>query len=350
MKEKIVDSTIKKCKNCGGNLMFSPHFQCLYCENCNSQFEIEKDTNIEKHEYSDNIKKDDNVVNSKKIYKCQNCGANIELDGLQQSRVCPYCESPYVVENKELVGLKPDMVVPFAFDKEKASENFVKNIKHKWFLPNKFKKAPPIDRIYGIYFPAFGFDEDTVSTYDGRLEHDHTTTINGHATTTTTYQHIKGTIALNHENIFVETSNHLTQNQFEGIKPFNTENFYKYNDDFIRGYSVEYYVDELNVCKDRAEVLIDNNIRANILRKYSYDRVSYLNVSTTRSNLKYDYAILPTYKFTYHYGKKDYTTFMNGQTGRVDNNLPKSKVKITFTVLTIILIIACIIGLSIFLG
>ena len=78
-------------------------------------------------------------------------------------------------------------------------------------------------------------------------------------------------------------------------------------------------------------------IRSDILRKYTYDGVSYLNVNTDYSNETFEYDILPVYRFDYDYKNKKYVTYMNGQTGRVDNNIPKSPAKIALVVILIIL-------------
>lgn len=328
--------------------MFSPVFQSLSCENCSTKKEIKFDRLVDKHEYVEgqNISHSaeyDDWKNNNRIFKCKNCGATIMLNGTEISKTCPYCESPYVSQTEEIPGIKPDIVVPFQFDKTKAAEHFISGIKNMWFLPNQFKKSPPMDEIHGIYFPAFTFDAHTLSKYDGKLEK-HTTHrgADGRTYTTVSYQHISGTKELNHKNVMVETSTHLSAMQFEGIKPFSSNGFVRYEDDFIRGYAVEHYVDALENCKKMADSMMDNIIRKSILSGYHYDAVNYLNVSTLRSDEKFSYIILPSYRFNYKYKGKDYTTFMNGQTGKVGKGLPRSAVKITFFVLGIIAVIAVI--------
>ena len=130
--------------------------------------------------------------------------------------------------------------------------------------------------------------------------------------------------------------------------PYISSDRFEFDNNFILGYSVEYYTDKLSDCKVRADSTIDGIIRNNILSSYHYDRVRYLNISTKRSDEKFAYGILPAYKFTYNYNKKNYVTFMNGQTGKVGSGLPKSKIKITLFVLMIILIIAGIAALIFF--
>ena len=120
--------------------------------------------------------------------------------------------------------------------------------------------------------------------------------------------------------------------------PYNFNDSVKYDSDFIRGYSVEHFNNTLENCFKLSRISIDNKIRSQILSKYNYTSVVKLDVQTTYSNEKYCYHLLPVYKLDFNYKQKDYSTFMNGQTGKVGTGLPKSKVKITFFVLGIIAI------------
>ena len=52
----------------------------------------------------------------------------------------------------------------------------------------------------------------------------------------------------------------------------------------------------------------------------------------------------------YKYKEKTYNTLMNGQTGKVGGNVPRSKIKITLFVLMLILIFGGIIFLAYFFG
>ena len=89
------------------------------------------------------------------------------------------------------------------------------------------------------------------------------------------------------------------------------------------------------------------NIKREILSRYHYDRVVSFDMSTAYTNQKYMYYLVPVYKCDYKFKEKTYTTFMNGQTGKVGGGVPRSGVKIFFFVLMWVLIIAGIIVISI---
>lgn len=342
-----IQSKTNKCVNCGGNLEFSPSLQMLCCASCKSTIEIDKQQLVQKHDYDEsyNSKYDKNF---KGYLKCDNCGATVESDGNNVAIVCPYCQTSLVVDMNGQT-FKPDFIIPFKLDKEKASLYFQNGVKKKAFLPNAFKKKPEIDKIEAFYFPVFSFDENTYTEYEGKLEIDQThRTPDGHTHTTTSYRRIGGIKQLEHKNVFVETSSQFNQAELNCILPYNTNELCVYDEKFLMGYSMEKLSTSLTDCKKIADRIVDGRIKHSILSGYSYDRVAYLELNTTRSEQKFAYGALPVYKLTTSYKDKNYSILLNGQTGKIGSGLPKSKVKMTFFVLSIILFFAIFVGIIIF--
>jgi Zn finger protein HypA/HybF involved in hydrogenase expression len=341
--ENKIESLQSKCANCGGNLYYSPKSHDLFCKNCETHTQIVCDGEIQYHdlnkkpEFSKEYKQ---YVEQNKIFKCPNCGANVVLNKFEISQVCPYCATSLVANNKNSYGLKPDAIIPFEFDEGEASERFAKAVKKKFFAPRKFKKQIPQNQITGLYIPSFGFNTSTTSSYDGRLYNETTTRdSDGHTHTERHYFHISGNYKSDYKDVMVECSSHITQNELKGFLPFKFKEKKPFNNAFILGYSVEQYDKEINDCLSIYHSELDDLIKRDILRKYSYDGVSYLNVKTERTNETYQYHILPVYKFEYDYKYKKYITYMNGQTGRVDDNVPKSKLKIAMVIFFAILLV-----------
>lgn len=339
----------KKCKNCGGNLEFSPLFQSLYCENCKTTEDVDFNNQFSKHIVNnDEFNNFSNASDWKtNVYNCINCGARVINDELSYSKECPYCSSPIVVSNQTGNVLMPDSVVPFTIDKSKVFETYRKNIKRKWFLPNAFKKNPPMSNIKGIYIPAFGFDANTVNTYDGVLSD---TKTNSEGKSVTYTKHISGTKAINFTDNLVETSSHLNQQMLNSVKPYDIGKAVKFNDDFIRGFSVQHFEDSILKCYNISKEIMKQDIRNQILSKYTYTSVVRLNISSSYSNEKFCYYLLPAYKINFEYKKNQYTTFMNGQTGKVGDGLPQSKVKKCLFISGIIAILIAIILLCTIFG
>ena len=343
---KNIKSGLSKCPGCGGNLLFSPQTQDLVCEHCALHVELAKDKNINKHDYVSGKNFDDNDewAEGSRSYRCKSCGGQVSLVGFEISKICPYCGSTYVSEVKTLPGLKPDAVIPFAFDKTTAKLKFKEQIKHKVFVPTTFKKALPESKIYGLYVPTFSFDADVSATYNGVLEENYTTKDKDGNTIVKTHSfRVSGEMDDKFENVVIESSQKMTQNEIDSILPYDHSRAYNYDEGFVRGFFVEHYEDSLDKCYNLAENVMNINVRKKILFRYRYDRVVYLNVDANYSNKKYAYKLAPVYKFEYSFKKKKYLTCMNGQTGNIQNNLPKSGWKIFGLVFGIVAFIAFIV-------
>lgn len=337
------------CPSCGSTMIYSPQRQKLYCESCQTTKDIKFVALKEKHPYDQlKLTKQDKDYNAQIVnLSCPNCGASVINNAKGYSDICPYCNSALVANNIVDSVLKPDGIIPFVFSNEEASQKYRQGIKKKWFIPNKFKKAPPTENIKGIYIPCFSYDADTDSTYSGRLATDHThTDSQGRSHTVTTYKNISGIQKSQQRDILVETSSKINQIQLDEILPYNYSNLVKFNTSFIIGYSVEHFDKSLKDCKIIAENIMNENIKQIILNKYSYDRVVSFNLDTVFTNNMYNYNLIPIYKCDYTYKNKNYTTIMNGQTGMVGGGVPRSPIKITFFVMFILLIIGGIFAIA----
>ncbi len=338
MPAKTIKSNQNKCATCGGILKFSPKDRALKCESCGGIEKIDIKKEFDKHYFDEDVKKSkeyNEFKKTNKVFKCSSCGSNVILNSLEISKLCPYCSSPCVIDPKEDIGLKPDGIIPFKFGRKEASELYKKGIKKKWFLPNKFKKKPPIDEMKGVYVPSFSFDANASTTYYGKLGD---TKTDSKGRTHTTYRTISGKFNSQHHDVLVESSSKINQKTFNSINPYNMKEVVSFNSNFILGYSLEHYNQNLAECKIIADEIMKNKIKTLILSNYNYDVVAEFSQNTIFSEEKFAYFILPIYQVNYKYKDKNYTTFMNGQTGKVGSGYPKSAVKITFFILFIFLI------------
>ena len=204
------------------------------------------------------------------------------------TKICPYCGSNFVLNENEIVGLKPNCVIPFAFDKEKAIEYYKKNVKHKYYLPNKFKKEPNVESVFGTYISCGSFDCSTKSSFDGAIAISTANSRNGRIENDVTVRHIKGNKDLEFKNYIIESSHLTNQKSFEDIKPFivDDDTCCEYDKNFLRGYQVESYDNDLKNCKKISEELMKVEIKNKILSQYSYSYVQYFNLTTTFQNNK----------------------------------------------------------------
>ncbi|MGN0961856.1 MAG: hypothetical protein ACI4PF_06650, partial [Christensenellales bacterium] len=306
-----------KCDSCGGELKFNPKSSNVECYKCHKIYAIAK----EEFKYHDidmlGVVKEIDVKSADVNLKCINCGASFKGDRLKMSNVCEYCGSHLVEDFSKMPTIKPDGIIPYAFDKEEAKIKFAENLRKNFLVPNKLKKSVPYSTIESIYIPAFHFKCSSQSSYYGKLEK------RQEEDGQTEYKvfEIRGTKTLVDDNLLVECSDYLTQNTLEEIKPYDIKSLCKFNTGFIMGYSVEHLNKKLSIVREQIKSMHSENIRKSILREYDYDSVKSLSIDTTYNNSSYAYIILPTYKINYTYKNKVYNTFMNGQTGKLNKDV-----------------------------
>ena len=226
----------------------------------------------------------------------------------------------------------------------------IEQVKKKFLVPRKFKKLIPENDIEGYYYPAFSFDADSHSTYDGELYRHERRGSGDDARTETVYFDISGSLNYKHRDVLVESSSRLTQYELHNLLPYDFSLRADFKPDYLFGYKVEQYNEQFKNAITRSDEIFNQQIRRGILRKYDYDGVSYLNVKTGYSMQSYAYFMMPVYTFEYKYKNKNYLTYMNGQTGKVGSGLPISKLKVTLGVILILLVILLPVLLVLFLG
>ena len=331
-KKKLkIEAINDKCSNCGAEIKYDALSQQLKCDNCNQIHNFDKSKDIEIHDINKISKNQEHRewLDNNRSFQCSNCGAGIVLEKSNFSKICPYCGSHFVSDEANLPGAKPDAILPFAFNEKMANEQFIAKVKRKFFVPKNFKKNLPTNKIRGVYIPAFSISGDSTSTYNGWLER-------GSGDDTTSF-HIEGSTNCTHKDILVEASSHLSDYDLKKISPYNLENAYKYDNNFIKGYSVEHYHEVMDHIINLAHNKMEKEIKDDILGRYRYNKVKNLDIDAKYSNEKFSYYLLPLYNLEYEYKGKKYIAHMNGQTGKIGGDLPMSGWKIALLVMLLLI-------------
>lgn len=321
---------MEKCKKCGGGLNFSPQKQALVCQKCLKEYKITKDYDYGKQRFEMQELTIEKTMPQKFKSHCPNCGAIFNNEKYTMSDVCKYCGSSLVISFAE--GVAPDGCVLFAFDKDTAREKFKEKLKKKWFIPRAVKKGIADNKIESVYIPAYLCDISTTNFYQGEI---YTTSTDSHGDTVKHYESISGQKDVTEKNILLECSAEISQSLLEEIKPFDCKQVIKFAPEFLLGYSVEFFDKCLQDCKNQIKSIVRNRVKKVILKDYRYDGVNYLDINTCYNECKYSKILLPTYKFNYTYSGREYTTFMNGQNGKLSAGVPRSIFKIISFILGI---------------
>lgn len=343
---KNVETESVKCDSCGASMVFDPKTQMLFCPHCHTKVDFDKSKIAEEVDLKNGFKnakqwsKDEAVV-----FRCEACGAKVVLQAQETAKNCPFCGTAAVKKTDELAGIKPNAVVPFLFDIEKAIGYCKAWAKKKLFAPTKFKNNLNPDNVHGVYTPCFTFDSNTQSTYVGRLGETHTRVVgsgkNQHTETYIVWQNVSGTYGQFFNDVLTAAGPKIDQKTIDNLAPYNTDKAGEYKESYLLGFMAYHYERELPECWGTAKSKIDAQIRRNILARYHYDVIDYFNVSTSHSAVTYKYVMLPVYVGNYTFKSKVYNFFVNGSTSKVTGKTPLSPLKVG---------IAVVLGLAVLAG
>ncbi|MGM9534036.1 MAG: hypothetical protein ACI3VR_02240, partial [Intestinibacter sp.] len=280
--------------------------------------------------------------------ECEGCGALVEVDATSTATVCPYCGSNYVLAKKQMDALVPDGVVPFRIDKVKIGEIYHDWIKSRWLAPNTLKSLYQTDKIQGIYMPFWTFDADVDASYQAMGGEDYEVTYEDsdgktHTEIKTRWYPTSGNVHNFFDDVLIRASDKLKSNLLNSMV-YNTQNISSFSPDYMSGYCSEIYTVDLADAHREAINKMENEMRSlcesDVLRRY--DRVRGLSMNSSYQNETYKHVLLPVYSTAYYYKDKEYHVLINGQSGVIVGEYPKSAFKIAAIVVAILVIMALI--------
>lgn len=337
-------SAFIKCEGCGSNMVFDPETQSLKCEHCGRVDSFKKDDEVDELDIENAFEQSKKWNDDVNVYRCSNCGAVFTIRADEVSVKCPYCSTTHIVKSDDLAGIVPNAIYPFRLTHSAAAGCARKWAKRRVFAPRKFKKTLEENNLNGFYLPAFTFDSNTHSYYDGRIGKRKTRTVRtSKGTRTETYiewRHVSGTFDKFFDDITV-SSGRTAQSDLNRILPCEAQSITVYKKEFLSGYSAEHYSRDVKTCWNDAKTVIDKQLRTDILNSYGYDVIDYLNVNTRHDDVTYKYLMIPVYRLNYVYKKKSYNVTVNGSTGKVAGKTPVSPIRV---------IVAVLLGLALLFG
>jgi hypothetical protein len=292
-----------------------------------------------------------------RVFRCQNCGAEVQVDPDQRSYTCAFCESTYVVElpADRAARQRPEFVIGFAVTQEQAADKYDKWIKAGgWFRPGDLARAKVEERLRGVYLPFWSFSmlsqsrfSASIGEYWWRTE-TYTTVENGKTVTKTRqvreteWWPLSGKHHRYYSGYLVSGSRGLPQQYADSIQPFQTAAMKRYQPFFLAGWLAEEYSIERDAAEQRCREEFERWAHEHVNAFLPGDTSSGLVCSTEFSDINSDLILLPIYLLTYRYQQKVFRFLINGQTGRVYGEKPLSWQRIALAVLVVILIVAII--------
>jgi len=346
----------RKCPNCGASLIYNPTQGTLYCKHCKSSISFEKSSDVRERDFAELLNLntwDDGAVS---YYRCENCGASTVLPRSTLATTCPYCSSPVVLDETKTSFVRPDTIEPFEINPEQAKRFLSKWTRNKIFAPRKFRRGFNAQSIKGVYTPAWTFDLQTVTRYEGRLGRTCTRTVrrNGKTYTETyvSWFSVDGVMDNAFDDIFVSGNNHISVKDFQNLDLTNQAKYVVYSDEYLAGYMADNYTVAPDVAYGIAVKKADGIIYQNIMNRYGADHDGGLDIKTEIISRSFKYVMLPVYVISGKFRNKVYNQYVSGVYSKHDSNkvkvcgkAPVSPWKVIATVIAGLGLIAGIIAL-----
>ena len=206
-----------KCPCCDGAIEFDSSLQKMRCPYCGTEFEMETlqayDAELNNQPQEDmtwdttaGTQWQEGETEGLRIYTCGTCGGEIVADETTGATECPFCGNPVVMTGQFAGDLKPDLVIPFKYDKKAAIAALNNHYKGKLLLPKIFKDQNHIREIKGLYVPVWLFDTDADAHVRYRASRIRTWSDSQYRYTETSYYAITRAGRIGFENVPVDGS------------------------------------------------------------------------------------------------------------------------------------------------
>lgn len=322
-----------KCKNCSGELVFDAGEQKLKCTHCSSLFEIETENKkLQKKLFNEQSSIKSSRTKYTQFY-CVSCGRKHITSSILEISRCPFCGDSRNLTKTLKIDYVPDGIIPFKINKQNALSRLVAWIKKQKFAPNNLKQLAKNDSIVGIYSPSYFYDFTCFSTYSG-------TGLKQHRDRSGRMYQSRHFFRNNrkdrYEDYIESAGPSISSEKLRSIGGYSQNNILVYRTEYLYGWLGEEVTDLIQSNVPNMKKTVSLNIAKDVRMSLPYNSVENFQISTSFSDIYYEYIYIPIWKGKYKYKNKEYPYFINGENGKVTGKAPKSFWKIFFTTLFIL--------------
>lgn len=342
------DEVAYRCSSCDGIMEYDIKTKMLKCPNCGNTVELVNDESlVVEHTLTMDARRTLKPSEKKSsTMECSGCGATVEIEANDTTGECPYCGAKYVLAKKQQDAIIPDGIVPFAIDRNRANEVFGTWIKKRWLAPGKLKSLYQQEKMNSLYLPLWTFDAQADASYTARGGRNRYVTHRDkdgkeHQEKITDWYPTAGNVSNFFDDVTVKAVNNERAKLFEKLEPYDLSKIVSYSPEYLQGCQSQCYEVDLESAHQSAIKKMENELedkaRRDVLRVY--DEVDSVRIRARYRDETYKHILVPVYSTGYNYKGKNYSVSINGQSGKIKGEYPKSPIKICVIIAIVIAII-----------
>ena len=349
------------CPACGGEATWNAARQKLVCPFCGTESPatqgaagaiVEHDLVTALRGIGDDAR---GWQSDRRQVKCRSCNAISVLDPTRQAQNCEFCGSAQLVPYEETKpAFRPESVLPFKISESAARDRIRAWYGKLWLAPSVLAKKALTDTVRGIYLPYWTFDARVDAEWTAEAGHYYYTTETFEQdgrTQTRQVQHVRwepaeGGFRQAFDDDLVCASVGIHAELLRGIEPFPTGELRPYVAGYVAGWIVERYQIDLIAAAQRARDSMDAKIRSSAAQQVPGDTFRNLNVRATYSAQTFKHILAPVWLLSYTYGARVFQCAMNGVTGAIRGEYPKSPWKVALVIVAVIIVVFIALSLA----
>lgn len=347
------------CPSCGAEAVWTPSKQALVCPYCGtvSPCKLADDGSLV-HEHDlqkalQDIGDEQRGWQSEKVsVQCQSCRAISVFDPTRVGQRCEFCGSSQLIPVKQIQApIRPESLLQFTVSEDQARDAVRKWYGSRWFAPNALKSSALTDTIHGVYIPYWTFDAQVHADWTAQSGYYYYTTESytdgeGHTQTRqvqhTDWRPSSGQADHFFDDELVPASRGIPFVFLRKIEPFPTQKLVPYDAGYLAGWVVEQYQLDLAAAAQKSRDMMNSEMQQMCAQQVPGDTYRALEVRSDFSAQTFKQILVPVWLLSYTYGAQSFQVVINGYTGSIAGKYPHSWIKISLTVIAVLILLAIV--------
>jgi hypothetical protein len=351
------------CPACGAQAEWNPVRQRLVCPFCGTETPYERDPSTGAIQEIDLVRTLREMPEELREWRpgartvqCRSCKAVSVFEAGRVGENCQFCGSPALVDYQEIKApIRPQSLLPFKVSETQVRENIRRWYASKWFAPGRLKSRALVDTVHGLYIPYWTFDAQVHCPWWAEAGFYYYTTETYRdsqgRTQTRQVQHVRwqpasGIVDRFFDDEPVPGTHGLDQGLLRQVEPFPTTDLVPYETAYLSGFVVEHYQVVLIDAARRSQDQMRRQLEALCAGEVPGDTHRNLRIAPEFSAQTFKHILVPVWLLAYTYGSTRYQVIVNGYTGAIAGQYPKSPWKILFVILLAMIVLLIVLYAS----